>query len=136
MLSDDPDIFTFSVHCQNNFPFIKQKSDLDIPLDAGTEDTEYLKTINSTLPDLLNFFDPDIVIYDAGVDPHKNDPLGKLALSTEGIFKRDFFVISECTKRRIPIACVVGGGYSDDLNELAYRHSLVHRAASKVFEKL
>jgi acetoin utilization deacetylase AcuC-like enzyme len=133
ILADDADIFTLSLHCGDNFPFRKQTSDLDIELPVGTEDEAYLRILANTLPDLLTTFWPDLVLYDAGVDPHREDKLGKLALSDEGLFRRDTYVLENCVSRAIPVACVVGGGYDTDIDRLAQRHSLVHQAASEIF---
>lgn len=133
IFQNDRAVFTFSTHCDQNFPFRKQASDLDVSLPAGTTDAEYLRQLEARLPDLLIDVNPDLVLYDAGVDPHREDQLGKLALTDEGLFRREMFVLSACLACGIPVACVVGGGYSKDLEALAYRHSLLHRAASTVF---
>jgi acetoin utilization deacetylase AcuC-like enzyme len=129
----DPSVFTFSMHCEVNFPGTKQTSDLDVPLREGMEDGEYLKTLSTYLPDLLDRVRPDLVLYDAGVDPHISDRLGKLALTDPGIFQRDFQVLDTCVSQGYPVACVIGGGYAEDMNSLVYRHSLLHRAASQVY---
>jgi acetoin utilization deacetylase AcuC-like enzyme len=134
ILADDAGIFTLSLHCGDNFPFRKQSSDLDIELPVGMEDDAYLATLADTLPNLLASFRPALVLYDAGVDPHRDDKLGKLALTDEGIFRRDRYVLENCIGRGIPVACVVGGGYDADVDRLARRHSLVHQAASEVFQ--
>jgi acetoin utilization deacetylase AcuC-like enzyme len=131
----DPSVFTFSMHCDINFPSQKQVSDLDVPLREGMEDAEYLKTLTGYLPDLLDRVKPDLVLYDAGVDPHISDRLGKLALTDTGIFDRDFFVLDSCVDRGYPVACVIGGGYAEDLDRLVYRHSLLHRAAREIYLK-
>jgi acetoin utilization deacetylase AcuC-like enzyme len=133
ILQADPAIFTFSMHCEANFPFRKQASDLDVGLPIGMEDDAYLHVLAQHLPDLLTGVQPDLVLYDAGVDPHKDDLLGKLALSDAGLYRRDLYVLSTCLAARIPVACVIGGGYSQDIDALARRHSLVHRAAGEVF---
>lgn len=133
IFENDPSVFTFSMHCEANFPALKQRSDLDIPLPEGTEDEPYLQTLAEYLPDLLTQVNPDLVLYDAGVDPHIDDLLGKLALSDTGLYRREMQVLSTCVGRGYPVACVIGGGYSKDLEELTYRHSLVHRAASEVY---
>jgi acetoin utilization deacetylase AcuC-like enzyme len=130
---DDPSVFTFSMHCEVNFPGIKQQSDLDVPLREGMEDDEYLQTLAAYLPDLLSQVKPDLVVYDAGVDPHVGDRLGKLALSDTGLFRREMQVLSTCVSQGYPVACVIGGGYADDLAALVYRHSLLQRAASEVY---
>ena len=132
---DDPDIFTFSMHCAVNFPSTKQHSDLDVPLPAGMEDDAYLQTLAAYLPDLLSQFQPDLVLYDAGVDPHLGDRLGKLALTDTGLFRREMQVLSTCVAARYPVACVIGGGYAEDMEALIYRHSLLHRAASDVYRQ-
>jgi acetoin utilization deacetylase AcuC-like enzyme len=133
IFQDDPSVFTFSMHCEINFPGKKQQSDLDIPLPAGMEDDAYLQTLAQYLPDLLTQIRPDLVLYDAGVDPHLEDQLGKLALTDTGLFRREMQVLSTCVSHGYPVACVIGGGYGTDMESLVYRHSLVHRAASQVY---
>ncbi|GAX34734.1 histone deacetylase family protein [Nodularia sp. NIES-3585] len=129
----DESVFTFSMHCEVNFPGTKQTSDLDVSLTVGMEDDVYLQTLAHYLPDLLAKIQPDLVLYDAGVDPHIGDRLGKLALSDTGIFRREMQVLSTCVAAGYPVACVIGGGYADDLKSLVWRHSLLHRAASQVY---
>jgi acetoin utilization deacetylase AcuC-like enzyme len=124
------------MHCEVNFPGTKQKSDLDIPLAVGMEDDAYLQTLASYLPDLLSNVKPDLVFYDAGVDPHVGDRLGKLALTDAGIFRREMQVLSTCVGSGYPVACVIGGGYANDMKSLVWRHSLLHRAASQVYRYL
>ncbi len=128
----DPSVFTFSMHCGINFPGRKQQSDLDLPLAENTGDDEYLEVLRSHLPSLLTRLQPDIVMYDAGVDVHKDDRLGKLALTDAGVYERDRFVLQTCTAAKVPVACVIGGGYGEDMDALIYRHSLLHRAAKAV----
>ena len=133
ILQNDKDIFTCSVHCKNNFPFRKTKSDLDIELDDNINDEEYIEILNKTLNECIKIFNPELVIYDAGVDVHKNDKLGNLKLTSNGILKRDKKVISFFKNKSIPIATVIGGGYSDNKAELAKRHCIVFQAANEVF---
>ncbi|MEO6860691.1 MAG: histone deacetylase [Microcoleus sp.] len=135
IFQDDSSVFTFSMHCEVNFPGTKQKSDLDVALPVGMEDDEYLQTLAKYLPDLLSDVKPDLVLYDAGVDPHQGDKLGKLALTDTGIFRREMQVLSTCLAGGYPVACVIGGGYSDDAKGLVYRHSLLHRAASQAYRQ-
>lgn len=125
----DPSVFTFSMHCGVNFPGRKQQSDLDVPLDENIGDAVYLAELRSHLPGLLTRLQPDLVMYDAGVDVHQADRLGKLALSDDGIFERDRTVLQLCKAAGTPVACVIGGGYGEDMDALIYRHSLLHRAA-------
>jgi acetoin utilization deacetylase AcuC-like enzyme len=131
----DPSVFTFSMHCQVNFPGTKQRSDLDVPLPEGMEDDAYLQTLATYLPDLLSQVRPDLVLYDAGVDTHSSDRLGKLALTNTGLYRREMQVLTTCLSQGYPVACVIGGGYADDLQALTYRHSLLHRAASQVYRQ-
>jgi acetoin utilization deacetylase AcuC-like enzyme len=131
----DDRVFTFSMHCEANFPGRKQASDLDVPLPTGMEDDDYLQTLDRYLPDLLRQVNPDLVLYDAGVDPHISDRLGKLALTDHGLFCREMQVLDTCVAQGYPVACVIGGGYSDDFDALVYRHSLLHRAASEVYRR-
>lgn len=136
IFQDDPSVFTFSMHCAVNFPGRKQVSDLDIPLAEGLEDDGYLRQLTAHLPDLLSQVRPDLVLYDAGADIHKDDRLGKLAISNTGLFQRDWYVFDTCLRAGYPVACVIGGGYGDDMAALIYRHSLLHRAANQVMNRL
>lgn len=135
IFQDDPSVFTFSIHCDVNFPRRKQTSDLDIPLPEGTEDQTYLNTLQAYLPQLLETVKPDLVLYDAGADPHKDDRLGKLALTDDGLFQRDRYVLTTCTQAGYPVACVIGGGYGKDMDALIRRHALLHRAARQVYRR-
>ncbi|WP_204104613.1 MULTISPECIES: histone deacetylase [Spirulina sp. CCY15215] len=137
IFQDDDTVFTFSMHCENNFPHRKQKSDRDVSLPVGLDDEGYLQILAKYLPDLLSEVKPDLVLYDAGVDPHVGDRLGKLALSDRGIYRRDRMVLSSCKAFGYPVAAVIGGGYtknnSQNMQDLVYLHSLLHRAAREVF---
>ncbi len=131
---EEPEIFTFSMHCEVNFPFRKQQSDLDIPLSEGMEDKEYIEILENHLPFLIRDHQPDLIFFNAGCDPHVDDPLGKLKLSSEGLMARDTLVFETAVQAGIPIAAVLGGGYSRDHHEIAQRHSIVVRAASNVYK--
>ncbi|MBW4653231.1 MAG: histone deacetylase [Kaiparowitsia implicata GSE-PSE-MK54-09C] len=131
----DPSVVTFSMHCDVNFPNQKQQSDLDVALPEGMEDGDYLRTLAHYLPDLLTQIKPDLVLYDAGVDVHGGDRLGKLALTDIGLLRRDMQVLETCAGLGFPVACVIGGGYADDFDALVYRHSILHRSASQVFRQ-
>ena len=130
LFANDSRVFCFSAHCASNFPLHKQSSDLDLPLADGLGDDDYMAAIGDVLPDLLDQVKPQLVLYNAGVDPHRNDRLGKLCLSSEGLLSRDRMVLNACLRRGIPIATVIGGGY-DELAPLVERHSLVFRAAAE-----
>jgi acetoin utilization deacetylase AcuC-like enzyme len=99
------------------------------------DDEAYLQTLAQYLPDLLSEVQPDLVLYDAGVDPHADDCLGKLALTDTGLYRREMQVLSTCVAAGYPVASVIGGGYTDDLDALIYRHSLLHRAASEIYRQ-
>ncbi len=129
-LSDEPDLFTFSVHAEKNYPVRKLPSDLDIGLPDGLEDDAYLAVLQGHVPRLLEALEPDIVFYNAGVDPHRDDKLGRLALSDDGLRARDRYVIGEAHRRGIPLVAVVGGGYAADVDALAARHAIVFEEMS------
>jgi acetoin utilization deacetylase AcuC-like enzyme len=128
MFANEPRVFTVSVHCQSNFPLRKQCSDVDLPMADGVEDDTYLSAIGDTIPELLDQVQPDLVLYNAGVDPHRNDRLGRLNLSSLGLLQRDRLVLDACLRRNVAVATVIGGGY-DALTPLVKRHSLVFHAA-------
>ncbi len=130
---DDPRVFTFSMHCRTNFPLHKQRSDLDVALDAGLEDEAYLALLAEHVPGLLEDVRPNLVFYNAGVDPHVDDRLGRLALTGQGLWRRERLVLETCLKARVPIAGVVGGGYSADLNQLARLHEILPQVAHELF---
>lgn len=130
---DDPDVFTFSMHCEVNFPSQKQTSDFDIPLPVGLDDDGYLQILAEHLENLITTVKPDLIFYDAGVDTHVGDRLGKLAMTDRGIYRRERMVLSTCRAAGYPVACVIGGGYAKNINDLVYRHSLLHRAANDVW---
>ena len=112
---DEPRVFTFSMHAERNFPVRKIASSLDIALPDKTGDADYLERLQAVLPELERRARPDIVFYNAGVDPHADDRLGRLALSSDGLRERDSMVIGYFRERDIPLCGVIGGGYSTDL---------------------
>lgn len=133
IFQDDPTVFTFSMHCEVNFPSQKQRSDLDIGLPVGLDDDGYLQILAHHLGDLLSQVKPDLVFYDAGVDTHVGDRLGKLAMTNQGLYRRERMVLSTCLAAGYPVACVIGGGYAKNIGDLVFRHSLLHRAARDVY---
>ena len=114
ILQHDKSIFTLSIHGENNFPFTKEKSDLDLGLPDGCEDGDYLKALNQAL-EILDTFKPDFIIYLAGADPHKGDRLGKLNISNEGMRQRDETVFQYGQDRHTPIAFSMAGGYGKEI---------------------
>lgn len=131
ILAGDPAVFTLSVHARRNYPVRKRASTLDIALEDATGDAAYLAMLAETLPGILSRFRPDIVFYNAGVDPHEEDRLGRLSLSDVGLEARDRYVIGAVRRLGIPLAGVIGGGYLDDIDRLARRHTILHRVAAE-----
>ncbi|WP_420142956.1 histone deacetylase [Sphingobium sp.] len=123
LLAGRSDIFTLSIHAEKNFPVRKARSTLDIGLDDGTGDGEYLAVLSDILPRILDDFAPHLILYQAGVDPHEGDRLGRLALTDEGLDARDRFVMRQARRRGIPVASTMGGGYGDDRMAVARRHA-------------
>ncbi|WP_294255238.1 histone deacetylase [uncultured Sphingomonas sp.] len=117
------DIATYSIHAEKNFPVRKARSTLDVGLADGTGDDAYLETLEATLLPLLAQFDPDLVLYQAGVDPFADDRLGRLGLSGAGLVARDRWVAETLRRRGIPFASTLGGGYGSDALEVAQRHA-------------
>jgi len=113
---NDPSVFTFSIHQENNYP-AKQRSDVDIGLRDGATDDEYLEALATVIPSRLDAFQPELVIFVAGADPYEKDLLGGLSLTKEGLARRDRMVVEYCAERSVPIASVLAGGYAPDINE-------------------
>ena len=134
IFENDPAVFTVSMHAERNFPARKAVSDLDIALPDGTGDDAYLETLAQILPALLARETPDLVFFNAGVDPHADDKLGRLSLSDAGLARREAFVLGSCLERGIPVAGVIGGGYDADIDRLADRHAGLHRAARQAWK--
>ncbi len=117
MLGSNENAFIFSMHGKNNYPFKKVLSTLDVGLEDGTDDEEYLSLLGINLPAVFEFA-PDIVLYIAGVDTLKEDSLGRLEMSKKGLMERDRMVMSECKRRGIPLSLGLGGGYSKPIEHL------------------
>lgn len=131
----DAAVFTFSMHGAKNYPANKMHSTLDIGLADGTGDAQYLETLESHLPTVLDDFRPDIVFYLAGVDVVAGDRYGKLALTEAGLQARDRMVIDAVRTRELPLAIVLGGGYAADTMRTAELHTHVFREAVRQFTK-
>ena len=129
------DLATYSIHSEKNFPVRKARSTLDVPLADGIGDDEYLATLAETLVPMLDWFQPELVLYQAGVDPWSGDRLGRLALSLEGLGQRDRWVAETMKARAVPLASALGGGYGQDGMEVARRHAASVRALAGVFAK-
>lgn len=129
LLADEPNIITFSVHCDKNFPARKPNSDIDLALPRATTTTTYLDAFQGLLPLVLAQYQPDLIVYDAGVDIHQHDELGYFQVSTDGLYQRDHYVLSQCHARGIPVAAVIGGGYRSNHQDLVPLHLQLIQAA-------
>ena len=132
IFEDDPDVFTFSIHGEKNFPARKEQSKLDIHLPDGVGDEEYLAVLREQVPRILDDFKPDFVFYQAGVDPFERDRLGRLKLTIEGLKRRDEFVVTACRERGLPVATTMGGGYAKDINDTVEAHCNTVRTALRM----
>ena len=132
LAEDDDDIFTLSLHGEKNFPHRKQASNIDIGLPKAAEDDEYLSTLEQAITLVFRQFQPDAIIYDAGVDVHINDDLGLLSISTQGVYQRDKMIFDLAEREGLPIAAVIGGGYQRDIAALVDVHIQLYRAAGVV----
>lgn len=130
----DKRVFTFSMHGAHNYPFHKEKSDLDIGLKDGTDDKIYLGILESTLPTLIREVKPDIAFFLSGVDILETDKFGKLKVTLEGCRKRDEIVFSQLQKNNIPVAVAMGGGYSPDIKIITEAHCNTFRLAKEIYD--
>ncbi len=115
IFANDPSVFTLSLHGEKNFPFRKEPSDLDVGLPDGCTDEPYLQALHQALAELEGRFDPDMLIYLAGADPHEGDRLGRLKLTQDGMAARDRTVLDWASLRRLPVVLCMGGGYGHDI---------------------
>lgn len=116
------EVFTFSIHQQNNYPLSKPPSHLDIGLEDGAGDEDYLEALEVNIPKVIKNFLPDLILYVAGADPYKQDQLGGLKLSREGLKRRDEFILSCVKENNISCAIVLAGGYATKLEETVDIH--------------
>jgi len=129
----EPRVFTFSMHGANNFPYRKERPDLDIPLPDGTGDEQYLAILKQTLPGLIGKQKPDFIFYLSGVDVLATDKLGKLSLSLEACRERDRFVLEQCKSHQIPVQVSMGGGYSANIRDIVEAHCNTYRLANDLY---
>lgn len=130
---DEPRVFTFSMHGEKNFPFRKERSDLDIGLPDGVEDFTFLNKLRETLPILLEF-SPDFVFYLAGVDVLETDLLGKLSLSKVACKERDRMVLQFCKDNNLPVQVSMGGGYSPNIKDIVDAHCSTFKVGIDIFD--
>jgi acetoin utilization deacetylase AcuC-like enzyme len=132
IFEQDADVLTFSMHGANNFPFRKQRSQLDVELPDGTGDAEYLKRLKEAIP-IVARFRPNLAIYQSGVDALEGDRLGRLSLSPAGLIARDEAVFRFTKENGIPVAITLGGGYGDPIARTAEAHANTFRTAAAVY---
>ena len=131
ILAGDPSVFTFSIHGEKNFPFHKERSDLDVPLPDGADDGTFLQALTTGLEQSLDASEPGLAIYLAGADPFVGDRLGRLSVTKAGLAERDRIVLEGCRERGIPVAVTMAGGYSEDVRDIVDVHfGSVSRAAA------
>ena len=133
LFNSNPNVYTLSFHGKKNYPFRKEKSDLDIEFDDNTNDTEYLKVLKETIPKVIDQFEPEFIFYLSGVDVLENDKLGRLSLTINGCKERDRFILEKCKKNSIPVQVSMGGGYSVFLKNIIEAHSNTFRLAQEIF---
>lgn len=133
IMADEPRVFVFSMHGEKNYPFRKQVSDLDIELPNDTDDESYLSKLRAALPKIIAEHKPDLIFYQSAVDVLATDKLGKLSLTPEGCKQRDDFVLRQARDNNIPIAVVMGGGYSEDVEDVVEAHCNTFRLAKQLF---
>ncbi|MDB4914871.1 MAG: Histone deacetylase domain protein [Gemmatimonadetes bacterium] len=130
IFAGDANVFTFSMHGGKNYPFHKVAGDLDVELPDATGDDDYMAALQHALPEVLSRAAPDIVFYIAGADPHDGDTLGRLALSFDGLARRDAYVLQQCREVGIPVAITIGGGYGRRIEDTVAVHTQTARIAS------
>ena len=130
---DQPNVYTFSIHGEKNYPFKKPPSNYDIGLPDDTGDREYLNTLGDALDKIYGEFKPDLVFYLAGIDPLKTDHFGRLSLTKRGLRERDQLVISSAADRDIPTTLLLSGGYSPSVQETAENHAILYESAAEIY---
>lgn len=132
IFADDPSVFTMSMHGARNFPLRKVPSSLDVPLEDGTGDEEYLRLLEPAVAESFTRARPDLVLYIAGADPYEGDRLGRLRLSRAGLLARDRLVLTAAQERGVPLAIVCGGGYCEDIDAIAEIHTATMLEAARL----
>ena len=131
IFAGDASVFTFSMHGGRNYPFRKVAGDLDVELDDGTSDDDYLARLAEALPGILARARPDLVVYLAGADVHEHDRLGRLRLSAAGLARRDVLVLEHCREVGLPVVITIAGGYGRDVDATVSLHVQTARIASQ-----
>ncbi len=135
IFATDPEVFTLSLHGEKNYPLIKQQSTVDVAFTDNTEDEEYLYQLEQNLAPVLDKFRPDMVFYQAGVDPLSSDKLGRLALTQSGLLRRDTIVLKACQSRSLPCVITLGGGYAKNVEDTIEAHCNTIRVSNEIFSQ-
>ena len=130
VFAGDDRVFTFSMHGRKNYPFRKVPGSLDVELDDRTGDDEYLELLADSLPRVLHQARPDLVVYLAGADPYAGDRLGRLALSFDGLARRDAYVLNQCREVGLPVVVTIAGGYAEPITDTVAIHATTARIAA------
>jgi len=133
ILAAEDEVFTCSLHGAKNFPFRKQRSDLDVELADDTGDEAYLAALDGALARVFDDFRPELVIYLAGADPYADDRLGRLALSIEGLAARDERILDRCRAAAVPVAIAMAGGYARTIDDTVAIHANTLLRAARLF---
>ncbi|MFW6163854.1 MAG: histone deacetylase, partial [Planctomycetota bacterium] len=134
VFADDPDVFTFSIHQELLYPVPKQRSDLDVGLDPMTDDDTYLAHLEDHVPRILARHRPELVLYVAGADPYEGDQLGDLALTRDGLARRDRLVLGAARQAGVPVAAVVAGGYATGVDDVVDIHLATCRILCELWD--
>jgi acetoin utilization deacetylase AcuC-like enzyme len=132
IFKNDSNVFTFSIHGEKNYPFIKPPSDFDIGLPDRTGDRTYLQTLTDALGQVFDIFTPDIIFYLAGIDPLETDHFGRLALTHKGLEERERMVIETVTQKEIPLVLLLSGGYAPTIEETVEAHAIMYKTAVEI----
>lgn len=132
IFKDNPNVFTFSLHGEKNYPFKKPPSSLDIGLPDNTKDDQYLKTLGDALDVIFDDFNPDLVFYLGGIDPLETDHFGRLSLTKRGLQRRDRLVIQKVVQQNLPLVLLLSGGYAPTLKETVLAHALMYKMAKEM----
>ena len=133
ILKNNPDIFTFSIHGEKNYPFKKPPSTLDIGMPDGAKDNSYLNTLGDAMDKIFDDFNPDLVFYLGGIDPLETDHFGRLSLTLNGLYNRDRLVIKKVMDENKPLVLLLSGGYGPSLKATVEAHALMYKAALEIW---
>jgi acetoin utilization deacetylase AcuC-like enzyme len=134
IFKEKKEVYTFSMHGGHNYPFIKEQSDLDVPLPDGVNDETYLNLLNDHLHQLMNSVQPDFIFFLSGVDILETDRYGKLKVTIEGCKRRDEMVFEMCKRHQLPCVVAMGGGYSPDVRTIVEAHCNTFRIAKSILD--